>query len=359
LLGALGCGTTGIEFRSVEEIEDELRARGIDAPIIPFQPTATMQEWVQGIVPRGHERVSKLDILAHALLADNELAIDYHRDVTATAPEVFATREANCLSFTHLFVGLAREVGVPVYFLEVRDLERYQREGDLIVHSDHIAVGYGPAHELTVIDFAVEQGTNYHKIRPISDVSAIALFYSNRGADHLRKGDLATAREWFAQAVTIDPSVSSAWINYGVALRRSGEPERAESAYRRALELDATQFSAYHNLATLLRLRGQEQEALDLLSLANRGQNRNPFLYVSLGDLSLRYGRVAEAERFYRRAVRLGQESAEPLAALGLLHAQEGQIVEARRMLRRARRLDPMDARVTLLERRLDLLPGT
>jgi Flp pilus assembly protein TadD len=240
----------------------------------------------------------------------------------------------------------------------VRDIENYTREGDLIVHSDHIAVGYGPSHQLVVIDFAVEQGTKYRKIRPISDLAAISLFYSNRGADFLRQGDPATAIEWLSQAVTIDPSLSSAWINYGVALRRSGLNERAESAYRRALELDPTQFSAYHNLATLLRLAGQDSEALELLTLANRAQNRNPYLYVSLGDLSMRYGRVGEAERFYRRAVRLSEE-AEPLAALGLLHLQEGELPAARRLLRRARKLDSGDARVSLLERRLQSKAGT
>jgi Flp pilus assembly protein TadD len=339
---------------SAVEVRKALEERGVEDAVVPFELTPEIRDWVRDRVSRGASRKARLQILIEELLGSGGLGIDYRRSYTGTAAEVFEQRSANCLSFTHLFLGLAREVGVPVFFLEVKDLQDYTKEGDLIVHSDHIAIGHGPAHEMTLIDFAVEEGTKYHKIRPISDLAATALFYSNRGTEHLRRGEVDQALLWAKDAIAIEPKLSSLWINYGVALRRAGSFERAEWAYRHALELDPSQFAAYQNLAALLRLNGRAKEAFDLLAVTDRSANRNPFSYLALGDLSLRHGRVQEAERFYRKAARLTRDEAEPLAALGLFEVDHGDHRSARRLYQRASRLDPAEPRVAQLERALD-----
>jgi Flp pilus assembly protein TadD len=338
---------------TAQQVRHALAERGLEDPVVPFELTPEMREWVRDRVSRGASRKARLQLLIDELLGPGGLGIDYERRSTGTAAEVFEQRSANCLSFTHLFLGLAREAGVPVFFLEVKDLQDYTKEGDLIVHSDHIAIGHGPAHDMVLIDFAVEAGTKYHKIRPISDLEATALFYSNRGAEHLRRHEFEAALQWSKDAVAIDPKQSALWINYGVALRRAGSFDLAEAAYRHALELDPSQFAAYQNLAALLRLHGRTQEALEVLEVTNRSANRNPFSYLALGDLSLRHGRVAEAERFYRKAVRLTDDEAEPLAALGLFEASHGDQRMARRLFQRAIRIDPAEPRLALLERAL------
>jgi Flp pilus assembly protein TadD len=361
LLAALpgaGCGSGRLAPREPGELRAVMSQRGVHELVVPFEPDERMLLWLEEAVPRHGNRLFRLEALADALLTDRGLGIDYSRDLTATAPEVFENRVANCLSFTHLYAGLARALGIPVYFLEVRDVENYSKEGDLIVHSDHIAIGYGPEHELTIIDFAMRPRTQYRRIRAIDDLTAVALFYSNRGAENLRHGQPGQARQWLKSAVAIDSELAPAWVNYGVALRRSGDSEAAARAYRRALEIDATEFSAYQNLAALLRMEGKEAEAIGLLAVAADAGNRNPFAYLALGDLSSRHGRVEQAERFYRRAVRLENQHAEPLAALGLWELDHGDSREARRLLRRALRLDPSEPRVVELSSRLGPPPG-
>lgn len=326
---------------------------GVEHLVLPFALTPEMVAWLHERVSLAAARDRRLAVLVEALLGDRGRGIRYQRGDTGTAEEVFYQGKANCLAFTNLFVGMAREVGVEVYFLSVQDIEEYTKEGDLVVISDHIAVGYGPAHDMTIIDFAVEQGTKYRKIRPITDLTAIALFYSNRGAEYLRRGEAPMARGWLEDAVRIDPQLAVAWINLGVARRRDGHLELADQAYHRALELDPEALSAYHNLAALLRIRGRPQEAAELMTLTDRDSNHNPFSFLALGDLSLRHGRLDEAERFYRRAVRLRHEYAEPYAAMGLLELQGGDLEEARRWLRKARKLDSEEPRVLLLAQRL------
>ncbi len=87
--------------------------------------------------------------------------------------------------------------------------------------------------------------------------------------------------------------------------------------------------------------------------MTDRGANRNPFSYLALGDLSLRQGRLDEAERFYRRALRLGPDQAETNAALGLWAIFAGRPRDARAWLKKAEKLDPAHPRVEELARQL------
>jgi tetratricopeptide (TPR) repeat protein len=338
------------------EIESLLRSRGLVPThvVVPYRLSADMKKWLNEHVPKAlpnHE--DRIIYLSRSLFQSAGFKIDYVRGYTGTAMEVFETHQANCLAFTLLFIGMARELGVPAYFLEVRDSENYRKEGDLIVVSDHVAVGYGPSHDLRIIDFGAREDTPYRRITLIDDYRAIAMFYSNRGAEELRSGRFEEALDWLRSAVAIDPEYAGSWVNLGVAHRRSGDVENAEIAYRTALELDLNSTSALQNLAALLHFKGQEEEALDLLELADRASNRNPFTYLTLGDLNMRHGRMAEAGRFYRKALKRQGENAESLAAMGLWSLEQGDKKEARSLLQKAEGLDKESPRVALLRRLL------
>lgn len=362
LLLAVGCSSSGA-LRTV--LEESLRLRidaaGLDPREVelPFRLTPEMREWARHTVKMGGSAEERLQrLLRHLLLRDGQTLV-YQSGHTGTAQEVWETRRANCLAFTHLYVGMARELELPVYYLRVTDLQSYERDGDLVIASEHITAAYGPASQRRVLDFSDRPVTSYHAVQPISDLTAVALYYSNRGAELIRDGHSAEALRALEIAVALDPELPDGWVNYGVALRRKGRSAEAERAYRRALELDPRQSAAYQNLAALLRLQGREREAQDLLALTVRGSSRNPFSYLALGDLSLREGRLEEAERFYRRALRLEPELAEPHAALGLWALAAGREREARSWLRKAEKLDPESPRVDELARRIrSLQPG-
>ena len=333
----------------------ELRSRGLDPAtvVIPYEITDEMRAWVHLQVPEGTPLEERLDLLLAGLLDPGRLRIQYEARSTGTAKEVFQNRRANCLAFTSLFVGLAREVGVPVVYLDVDDIERFEKEGDLVVVSGHVSAGFKTGHALKILDFSLAPPAEYRRVEPISDLTAIALFHSNRGAEALRTGRNEDALEWLRKAVAIDPELGGAWINYGVSLRRTGDAKGAEAAYRKALEADPHALSAYQNLAALLRLQGQEKEADDLLTVSTRLGSRNPFIYLTLGDLSFSHGRLDEARRFYRKAMRLYRGSAEPYAAMGLLSLAVGDSEDASKWLRKALSIDQENQRVKQLVSRL------
>lgn len=352
LFALMGCASAG---PIVLDPEKELRARGLDPTtvVIPYLVTEEMRTWARAQVPEGTPTEERLDRLLAGLLDPNRLRIQYEARATGTAVDVFQKRRANCLAFTSLFVGLAREVGVPVVYLNVDDVERFEKEGDLVVVSGHVSAGFNTGTALKILDFSLAPPTEYRRVEPISDITAIALYHSNRGAEALRNGRNQEALEWLRKAVAIDPEHGGGWINYGVALRRSGDASGAEAAYRKALEADPHALSAYQNLAALLRLQGHEKEAADLLKLSSQLGSRNPFIYLSLGDVSLAHGRMEEARRFYRKALRLYRGSAEPYAAMGLLSLAQGDPGDASKWLRKAVSIDQENQRVKLLALRL------
>jgi len=350
-----GCAARGLGARLEHELADQIRARGVDPStiVIPFRVTDEMRRWLVAEVPRSSAREMQLNGLLQSLMSRPTTPLEYVRGHTGTAAEVFASGTANCLGFSQLFLALAREINLPVYLLRVSDVQSFERDGDLIVASAHVTAAFGEPDQRRILDFSARPVQPYRWVEEISDLTAVALYYSNRGAEDLRAGRTEQGLELLLTAVRLDPELAEAWVNLGVAQRRSGDHVAAESAYRTALEVDSSTVAGYLNLAALIRLSGREQEAEDLLLLVDRTGNRNPFSYLALGDLSLRQGRLDEAGRFYRRAVRLDPSQAESQAALGQWALAAGKIREAQRQLRKAQKFDPKNARVDDLARRL------
>ncbi len=350
ILFATGNATAAPRQNTEERVHQALADRGLDpeAVLLPYALTDEMREWAHAKVLPRITYDQKLNRLLMALLGGEELRLAYSWGYTGTAADVFETRLANCLAFTNLFVGMAREVGVPVYFLAV-ETETYRRQGEFVVVSDHIAVGRGVGNEIRMYDFSERRSEELPRVRQISDLTAIAMFHSNRGAEVLQQGKVDEALRWLRTAVAVDDNLANAWVNLGVALRRAGDSEAAEGAYRKALEVDPRTYGAYQNLASLLRIEGRREEARQLELALRKSPNRNPYTYLSLGDISFRSGRLDEARRLYRRAAHLNRSDAESYAALGQVAAAAGDLTTARKMLRKARKRDDDNRRAVRL----------
>ena len=341
LLGALllvGCSAAPAP-QTTDPIHLALEQRGIDPSrvTIPFTLDESLRRWAHELAPEGYTEQEKLERLVTGLLDSGELKLEYSWGYTGTAREVADTHKANCLAFTNLFLGMAREVGVPVFFLAV-ETETFRKNGSFVVISDHIAVGYGEGQLIKTYDFSERVNGKLRRVRRIDDLTAIAMYHSNRGAELLQEGRLAEALGKLRMAVTLEPENAKTWVNLGVARRRAGDLEGAEYAYRVALEIDPGTYSSYQNLAALLRLDGRSDEAREMEEILRSAPHRNPFTYLSLGDLSLRRGRYDEARRLYRRAASLSPDKADSYAALGYLAAVSGDMDRAYRLLEKARR---------------------
>lgn len=334
----------------------DLRARGLDphTVVVPFEITDEMRAWAHQQVPDTTPATQRLEALLAALVDPQRLDLVYQPGHTATAREAFESHKANCLAFTSLFVGMARELGLPAFYLDVDDVERFEKDGDLMVVSGHVSGGYDTGGgKVKILDFTPAAQPGYRRVRPLTDLRAIALYYSNRGAELIRAARGDEALSWLRKAVAIDPELGGAWVNLGVGLRRAGDEAGAEAAYRKALEVSPDAAAAYTNLAALLRVHGRDVEAGELLSLAARADSRNPFSYIALGDLALSHGRLEEARRFYQKALRLNRDDASVYAALGMVALAGGDSREAQRWLRKGESRDRQNERVRQLGNKL------
>lgn len=356
-----GCASTGAKPPSGVTLTEQMRGRGVEPSqvVVPFEIDAELAQWARQRVSNTLDMNRRLDDLLLALLGSGEITLTYEADATGTAAEVFASGRANCLAFAFLFAGLARSVDIPVGFLLVPEVERFSREGDFIIVSEHATVVFGEGEARRILEFRLGPSLDYRRAVRISDLTAVALYYSNLGAQALRGGELALARERLEIAARLDPRLGQAWTNLGVARRRTGDVSGAEAAYFRALEIDPKNSSAYQNLAALAQSRGGHQGALDLLSRVEEIESQNPYSYLALGDLAAALGNDAEAGRFYREALRRAPRTAEMVAAFGLWNLKVGELRTARRMLKKAQKIDPKAPRVDALEGRLSGTAGS
>ena len=90
-----------------------------------------------------------------------------------------------------------------------------------------------------------------------------------------RKGDRARdarkwieAREAYAQALQLDPSMDHIWVQYGHALKETGHLGEAESAYRSALVIAPEVSDTFLQLGHVLKLLGRRPEAATAYSKA-------------------------------------------------------------------------------------------
>ncbi|MDJ0841598.1 MAG: tetratricopeptide repeat protein [Acidobacteriota bacterium] len=82
---------------------------------------------------------------------------------------------------------------------------------------------------------------------------------------HIKKHEMAAARDLLSRAVAVRPNMTASWYYLGMTRFRLGDRPGAVAAYRRAVELDPKYDRAYLALARILRLQGQKDEAVRYL----------------------------------------------------------------------------------------------
>ncbi|MDX1631607.1 MAG: tetratricopeptide repeat protein [Thermoanaerobaculia bacterium] len=304
----------------------------------PARPTPEMVQWARARIPPSGSPTVRLGALVRALQSSSEIDLQYDADSTVTAREVFEEGRFNCLSFSHLFVGLARSLGMEVDYLEVEPL-RFGKSGDLVLASGHVTVGFGTGFRRQILEIGSRPKNELIRARVIPDRRAHALHFANLGTEAFLDSRTEEATELLSKALSIEPELASAWTNLGVIRRRDGDLAGAEEAHRRAIEADGDHVAAYHNLFSLLLFQGRESAAREIESLLARSANRNPYAWLSLGEFTLEEDRLEDAQRFLRRAYRLAPREGDVLLARAELELERGELEKARKWLRRAEEL--------------------
>jgi Flp pilus assembly protein TadD len=312
-------------------------AEGLLPPTDAFlQTSEEMRAFVRDHVMPAPDRLERMRRLWRALLSPALLGVRYEADLTLTASETFRQRAGNCLSFSALYVALAREAGLDVAFQDVPVLPNWRMEGGAFVVERHINVLIRMGSGSHVVDFRPPAAVAYAKATRISDRNAAAQYFGNLGVERFSAGDLGGAYRLFRRGLEIDPAAAMLWVNLGVVLGRNGQFDAARSAYEAALTLEPDNLSALSNLAGLAAHLGDSARREDLESRIERYRARNPYYQYWLGERELQRGAPHDALRAFRAALRLLPQEADFHFAMARTWRELGRESEAARSFAKA-----------------------
>jgi len=302
------------------------------------------------------ENLRKLRQLVRAVVENRDFRIIYG-DETRVAGETFRARRGNCLSFTSLFVALAREAGLDASYQEVDVPPSWSLSDDSVVVSRHVnalvAVRPGAEH---VVDFDMGEFRAAYPRRAISDARAAAHYYSNLGVERMQAGDSAGAYAHFMRALAMDRTLAQIWVNLGVWHRRAGEAALAEASYLEALQLNSREYVAMSNLARLHASEGHTELAQWYERRTTQYRLRNPYYRYERAKVAYLSGDFASAARQLREALRGADNDPAFYSLLGMTYRQLGRENAAREAFTRAIELAEDENQRGALERKLELL---
>jgi tetratricopeptide (TPR) repeat protein len=156
------------------------------------------------------------------------------------------------------------------------------------------------------------------------------------GVLSLARHDFNEALTWGRRARALDPHDSSALGVIGDALLELGRYEEAIHAFQGMVDL-RPDVGSYARVSYVRELHGDVEGAIDAMTQALEAAGGSPedaaWAAYQLGDLYLGSGRVARAEREYRRGAHLAPDHVLPNAGLAKVAASRGRLEEAIRLL--------------------------
>lgn len=271
-----------------------------------FHLDADTRAFLDALLARRDPPGRRLVRLVGAMTEDGLLSLDYDELSTQTVSDTFRSRQGNCLSFTMLFVTLARELGLKVTYQVVRAPPTWTNDKGLVVIGNHVnALVENADGRDYVVDFNVVGSANRYAARAVSDKHILALFYANRGAEAILDKDYDIAFRYLQAAISTDGEVAGGWTNLGAMYARQFRYEHAEAAYLHALENDPGNRTALSNLANLYAETGREALAEQYRERVRRYQERNPYYHYSLAQGAYAEQRFEDALRALGSAIRL------------------------------------------------------
>jgi Flp pilus assembly protein TadD len=320
---------------------------GLTSPVIEdaewLQITPEIETFVEEYARTDRGRHSRAWALAYAALDPYILDFSYDPRQTLTAAEAFRQRRGNCLTFSALFITMARNAGLEAHFQEVIIPPKWSAINDTVLVSKHVNAIVSDERRDYVIDVSRRETSGRDIIRQLSDREALAQYYNNLGADALVREELGLAYAYFVKALEVRPGLAYVWSNVGVVLRRNGQTDDAIFAYRTALQYDPHHNVALNNLHTIYTEDGDLEAAAALAGRVERNRRKNPYYLLYLAELASEEQRWPDAIELLARAIRIDDQEYRFHFALAQAQFHAGKVEVARVSLDRARTLAPAD----------------
>jgi tetratricopeptide (TPR) repeat protein len=355
LLSACATASKKVQFTPDEVIADlatRVPDELVQKVVVPYDLNDEIRDLARKSVESLRTDSEKTRALVNAIISRTGMSISWDWLSNKTAQQVFYEGRGNCLAYTNLFVGMAREVGIDAVYVDVTTIERISKEAEVIVNNGHITAGIRNGPDLVMIDFTRTPEREYMGAKVIDDFEAIANYYNNQGflygyyaetaGDVGVEFDPAAAElEMYRMALEVRPNFGRARNNLGVALRRRGRVDEAIEQYKLALEEDPKFAEARSNLGAAYYSVGRVDEAIQEFQLAARAGGSNAYYYHHLGVIQYQQGNYQEALDQFKKAISRDGSLADSRYYLGETYMKLGDREKAIEAYRKTLEVDP------------------
>ena len=334
------------------------------APSPPGQvmsvPTRLQAQLRAEVIEPAHGELDRLRRLVW-FMADDEhgLGLQYREDATYTVAEAYLHRQANCVTYTLMFLALARLAGLEAYPQEIEETLSWQQLGDIVYRSNHVNARVRVGRQLYLVDVGGDLVIGRRPARRISVQRALAQYYNNRAVALLSEQRLPAALAHARIALELDPAYPTTWSNTGVLRLRNGDRSGAENAYAMALGLDPVNASALFNMVGLYQRSGDHRREALFRKRLDTVERSDPFHQFLLGMEYEKQGDGARAAEHYLHAIRLHGGEHRFYSGLARAYLLDGDPRRARRALKRALSLARDEASRASYQARLEQLPAS
>ena len=344
----------------VSQLEMRVSAEMRDQIIIPFEIDDEIRQLAHDITTNLTGNRLKVRAIVEAIIGLTEFSISYDWLSNKTAKEVFRQGKGNCLAYSNLFVGMAREVGLEAVYVDVTSIERHVREAEVIVNNGHVTAGILAGPDVIIIDFTRTPEREYVGFKVIDDLEAIANYYNNQGflygyftetEEHELEFDpLKKELEMYRLALEVVPTFQRARNNLGVGLRRRGRVQEAIEQYNMAIEVDSSFPEAHANLGAAYYSLGRAEDAVKEFQIAAKHSGSNAYFHHHLGVVQYQRKQYKEAIKQFRKALSRESGLAAARYFLGECYLKLGDKEKAIEEYEATLELDPnhVSARATL-----------
>lgn len=233
------------------------------------------------------------------------LALHYQHDTTLSVTDTFAQKRGNCLSFTQLFLAMARELNITARFQEIQIPPNWHRTEDILTLYNHIVVFVRFGEKVFHVDFGDVRTPSKTSGRIVTDTEARGMYFNNLGVKSLKRGAVEEAVRLFNRALILAPKMSFIWSNLGVSLLRLNLITEGQNAFEESLLLNPNQPTALANLNNFFVTNKSGDELREnLRKKLIRHQNRNPYYHYNLGKSALSNKSYALARKHFNKAIR-------------------------------------------------------
>ncbi len=259
---------------------------------------------------------SRFRRLMQGMVEDGFFIDQYDRTATFAAAETFKAHKGNCLSYTNMFIALAREADLNARFQLVRGRPTWDVEAGFLVRNNHVNVvvenvqlpGYD--HTDVTVDFnnvVIDPDTPRHAI---SDEYAASLYYGNKAIERLHLKDYEGMFAQLKRAILTYEQNGDLWNNMGALFSILGAHDKSEAAYRVAMAVDPRDKTAVSGLAKALQTQGRLAEAEEYAALARKYQNNNPYYHYAIAEAAFNSDAPETALASINQAIELKRNNA-------------------------------------------------